>query len=381
MPKISFSEEYDVMVCGGGVAGIAAALSAVRNGASCVLVEKQCMLGGLGTAGLVTIYLPLCDGMGNQMIFGIGEELLRLSIKHGHEARYPAAWLEGGTKEERAKKRFEVRYNAQMFAILAEQLLLSEGVKIMYDTMVTDTNVKDGKITSVTVHNRQGQGEVGVKSVVDCTGDAVVCHLAGENCEMNDKNYFAAWYYHSTDAGYDLKPIAINYNNPPEGEPTYDGLCYKDVNEMIIRGHREVLDDVLRRRTGEHETMPVTIPTMPSFRMTRRLAGAYTLDESEERCEFSDTIGKTGDWRKRGPVFSIPYRCLHGEKISNLLAAGRCISVTKSMWDITRVIPTCALTGEAAGAAAALTAECGSVTGFDVGKLQKRLPINGSNVL
>ena len=82
--------QCDVLVCGGGFGGIAAALAAARRGKKTILLERQFMLGGLGTAGIVTIYLPLCDGMGRQVSFGIVEELLRLSISMGAEGRYPA---------------------------------------------------------------------------------------------------------------------------------------------------------------------------------------------------------------------------------------------------------------------------------------------------
>ena len=81
--------EYDVAVVGGGIAGIAAALAASRHGAKTVLIEKQFALGGLATLGLVTIYLPICDGCGRQVSFGIAEELLKLSMKYGCEGRYP----------------------------------------------------------------------------------------------------------------------------------------------------------------------------------------------------------------------------------------------------------------------------------------------------
>ena len=130
------NNKYDIAVCGGGFAGIAAALSAAREGAKVVLFEKQFMLGGLGTAGLVTIYLPLCDGMGHQVSFGIAEELFRLSVKYGAEKRYPANWLDGvGTRTEK-DPRFEVQYNAQVFAILAEKLLIEAGVDIV-DTAIS----------------------------------------------------------------------------------------------------------------------------------------------------------------------------------------------------------------------------------------------------
>ena len=85
--KTVVKREYDVDVCGGGFAGISAALAAARQGSKVVLFEKQYMLGGLGTAGIVTIYLPLCDGVGHQVSFGIAEELFRLSILHGAEGR------------------------------------------------------------------------------------------------------------------------------------------------------------------------------------------------------------------------------------------------------------------------------------------------------
>ena len=78
--QIPVKGEYDVFVAGGGVAGISAALAAARNGARVVLAEKQCMLGGLATAGLVTIYLPLCDGCGRQVSFGQAESVTRCSL-------------------------------------------------------------------------------------------------------------------------------------------------------------------------------------------------------------------------------------------------------------------------------------------------------------
>lgn len=106
-------------------------------GRRCSCASGKCMLGGLGTLGIVTIYLPLCDGCGRQVSYGISEELLRLSIKHGAEARYPAPWLEGGTVEEKTKTRFEVQYNAHLFAIELERLLLQEGVTLLYATQVS----------------------------------------------------------------------------------------------------------------------------------------------------------------------------------------------------------------------------------------------------
>ena len=114
---------------------------------------------------------------------------------------------------------------------------------------------------------------------------------------------------------------------------------------------------------------------MPNFRMTRRLRGVFELDETDAFRSFGDAIGMTGDWRQSGPVFELPYRCLTAVRNVNLLAAGRCISVTESAWDITRAIPSCAVTGEAAGTAAAMMVRDGVETAgaIDIGSLRRTL--------
>jgi len=108
--------------------------------------------------------------------------------------------------------------------------------------------------------------------------------------------------------------------------------------------------------------------------MTRRIAGEYTQHDTEKHTYFEDSIGMVSDWRKRGPVYEVPFRTLYSAKVKNLIAAGRCTSVTDSMWDIMRVIPCCAVTGEAAGIAAAMTDDFSTL---DVSALQARLADNG----
>ena len=143
--------ETDVLVAGGGIAGIAAALAAARSGVRVMLLERSFMLGGLATAGLVTIYLPLCDGEGTQVSFGLAEELLRLSMEHGAEDRYPTPWLENGTKEERCKLRYEVQFNAQLYAISCERVLREAGVRILYGATAVAVAEQDGRIAHVVI--------------------------------------------------------------------------------------------------------------------------------------------------------------------------------------------------------------------------------------
>jgi len=83
--------------------------------------------------------------------------------------------------------------------------------------------------------------------------------------------------------------------------------------------------------------------------------GAYTLDDTRNNCSFADEIGRVADWRRSGFVYGVPLRALYGAHARNLIAAGRCISVDDGMWDVSRVIPACCVTGEAAGTAAALS--------------------------
>ena len=205
------NHDYDIAVCGGGFGGISAALAAARGGKRVILFEKEYMLGGLGTAGLVTIYLPLCDGMGHQVSFGIAEELFRLSITYGAEARYPENWLDGVGSRTENDKRFLVQYNAQVFAILAEKLLEANGIDIMYGTYVVDTEVEDGKITALYTENKSGRTAYHIKGVVDATGDADVAFLSGAPTKnFSYGNVLAAWYYFTDDEGYKLKQLGAS---------------------------------------------------------------------------------------------------------------------------------------------------------------------------
>ena len=384
--KTELKKEYDVAVCGGGFAGISAALAAARQGSRVVLFEKQYMLGGLGTAGIVTIYLPLCDGFGHQVSFGIAEELLRLSILHGAEDLYPENWLDGkGTRGEK-DKRFEVRYNAQLFAILVEKLLLKEGVDILYGTYVVGVDSANGKINHLITESKSGRYAYKVKSVVDATGDCDIAHFSGAPTEIcKEGNTLAAWYYSMGNAGYKLNMVGFvevpdeekaitGVEFKPLVDRKFSGLDTEELSEQMQISHHQTYIDFLKKRESDPEVLPVTIATTPQIRMTRRIVGEYELSHEEAHKYFDDSVGMIPNWRKRGPVYEVPFRTLYNKNVKNLVCAGRCISTDEPMWDIMRVIPCCAVTGEAAGVAASMTDD---FSGIDIKKLQRKLTKNG----
>lgn len=383
--KTEVKGEYDVAVCGGGFAGISAALAAARQGSKVVIFEKQYMLGGLGTAGIVTIYLPLCDGYGRQVSFGISEELLRLSILHGAEDKYPENWLENkGTRTE-TDKRFEVQYNPQLFAVLAEKLLLDEGVNILYGTYAVGVNVSDNKIKHIITENKSGRLAYQVKAVVDATGDCDIAHFSGAPTEkFNQGNVLAAWYYSVGNNGYKLN--MVGFADIPDEEKTvensvkpliatrFSGLDGNELSEQMCMSHQSTYADFLKKREQDNSVLPVTIATTPQIRMTRRIIGEYELSHLEMHKYFEDSIGMVSNWKKRGPVYEVPFRTLYNSKVKNLICAGRCTSVNETMWDIMRVIPCCTVTGQAAGTAAAITDDFSNI---DIKELQEKLVANG----
>ncbi len=376
----------NVLVCGGGFAGISAALAAARQGKKVILVEKEFILGGLGTAGIVTIYLPLCDGMGHQVSFGIAEELFRLSVSMGYEDKYPDNWLsDDKTHRTQNDKRFEVQYNPNIFAILAEQLLLSENVEILYGTSAVAVANGKNKIDAVIFENKSGRFAVSADSFVDCTGDCDIAALSkAPTVNFKQGNILAAWYYSLGKNGYKLNTLGFCDipDDQKDGKNTvetlidqrFGGLCGKELSEQVIFSHSSVLNDVKRRRKDDPELIPTMIPSIPQIRMTRRIDGEYTLHDTEMHKYFEDSIGLVSDWRKRGPVYEVPFSTLYSHSVKNLICAGRCTSVTDSMWDIMRVIPCCAVTGEAAGTAAAMSDDFSRI---DISKLQKKLRSHG----
>ncbi len=362
--KIPIVSQCDVAVVGGGIAGVSAALSAARTGANVILIERSYMMGGLATAGLIAIYLPLCDGKGNQVSFGICDELFELSIKHGCAGRVPTPWLSGGDISARANQRKKVQYDPQLFAVLMEELVHSQNVNILYGTSVCGVERIGDKINSLIVENIAGRTAINIGAVVDASGDAVVCAMAGEQTvNYSPGNRISAWYYSLVDGENRLHIVGESDDDIAAHDASkaslleksrYDALSPTQLTQAVISAHKTQRLAFLEEGDVTPHHSLTTLPTIPQVRMTRRLSGGIAPSCEDCLGEQNDSIGLVSDWRVSGPVYEIPFTTLCGLHNKNLLVAGRCISVGEDLWDVTRSIPACAVTGEAAGIAAAL---------------------------
>ena len=357
MQSFNFKKEYDIVVCGAGVAGIAAAVTASREGAKVALIEKTILPGGLATSGLINIFLPLCDGNGNQVIFGITEELLKLSIKYG-PGSIPPGW--GGDGKNKIS-RYMVNYSPASFVLALDEFLEENNVDVWYDTVVSDAIVDSGKIQSVELFNKSGKGEIQAKSFIDATGDADIANFAG--CKLIEgTNNLSIW---AIQASLNQAAKAVKFDDPEmlnnfvrlgaddsgkghlKGEKKWKGIDGRNVSEHCLESRKLLLDHY--KKQNDNSTFPLTLPTMPLFRTTRRIVGRDTIKDSDANIEPPDSIGEVPDWREPGKVWQISEGALRPEKIENLFAAGRIISAESDAWEVFRVIPAAAHTGELAG--------------------------------
>ncbi len=351
---MNFSKEYDVVVAGGGIAGVAAALAAAKRGKKTVLIEKTVFTGGLATTGLINIYLPLCDGNGTQVSYGLAEDLLKASLKYGC-GDIPDNWKNEYNAAE--AKRYRVVFSPASFILAMDEMLIDAGVDVWLDTVVSGTRTADGRITGIVVINKSGTGLIDGKCFVDCTGDADLAYFSGCNCPIAD-NAMAYWALEA--GGNGLADNIQRYVKGWSGDPRMGmpGINGKLVSDFVMTGrsiYRENLAvDYAEGKSTRKSRFPLTLPAMAQFRMTRRIDGIFTLDDGMEWTSFDDTIGLVADWRKSGYVWEIPYRSLLPKDLKGLLAAGRCMASAGDAWDVMRVIPVAAVTGEAAGVAAAL---------------------------
>ena len=357
-----FVEDFDVAVCGGGVAGVAAAIAAARRGCRTVLIEKTLQPGGLAASGLILVYLPLCDGRGEQLLFGLPEELMIAANKYG-PCEIDANWRENGG-------RLQVNFSPGAAVLGWDELLEDAGVSVWLDTVITDCTVENSVLKSVEVFNKSGKGRISARCFIDATGDADVAFACGNACR-DSENAMVLWALEHRPPRLQNETFSDEYSGgmillagsvcavmraDPLGK-VYSGdpVSGKLVSDFTLEGRRRYRRDLQKIGHLKKDIYPVTLQNQVPLRRTRAVSGRYTLTSEDEGKSLPLAVIKTGDWRSAGRVWEIPYPALLPDNVENLLVAGRCISALGSAWEATRVIPVAAKTGEVSGIAAALS--------------------------
>jgi hypothetical protein len=395
----------EVLVVGGGPAGLGAAVAAARQGADTLLIERYGFLGGMATAGLVNPFMSWHAG-GRPLVAGIFQEMLdRMKAKGGYGSR-------------RARHAFD----PEIFKLAADELCGEAGVKVRLHTLMSGVEVECGRITSITTESKSGReswtarGGVrrppAVDVYIDCTGDADLAFLAGVPCEHGrpEDHLTQPMTLNFRMAGVDIAhmPTAAEINHlfdvaKEEGRvtcPRENLLWFHTTRTRVVHfnttrvtGMSGVRADELTQAETEarrqaHEIARFLISDVPGFkcaylqqtgaqigvRESRRIRGAYVLtgDDVVGARKFPDGIARcnypidihnpagSGTVIREVPAgdyYEVPYRCLLPVGIENLLVGGRCVSATHEGQSSLRVMPQCFAMGQAAGTAAALSAQ------------------------
>ena len=382
---------YDVIVCGAGVAGVAAAVSAARAGSSVLLLEKSINLGGLATSGLINMFVPGCNGRGTKIIKGMNQELFDLSIKYGYDT-VPDKWKdESLTPEQRGGQRFMTTFSPYIFALTLTELVKTSEVSLLLDCTVSEAVMSDknGKkhCDGIIVQTKSGRRFYPADVIIDTTGDADLLKTAGVPC-IDGKNYFT---YCATKIDLDSCQKAVESqnieraiksvhggnaslygDNQPTDKPLYNGTSSEDVTEYITENQLILLDKLKNDDRLSREL--VQIPFMPQFRTTRCIKGGHTFSENDAYRHFDDSIAAICDFDHRDYLYEVPYRCLVNDGFDNLITAGRSACASGYGWDILRVIPPAIVTGQAAGVAASMASNSKTdINAVDISRLQDAL--------
>jgi hypothetical protein len=431
--RLPLLAEADVLVVGGGPAGIAAAACAARHGARTLLIERYGFLGGMGTAGGVTNFAGLYgkrEGEIVQLVHGVVDELLeRIQRLGGLNA--PQDGLQG---------RIRVRsYDIPAYKCAADQLMLSAKVQLLLHALLAGA-LRDeaGLLTAAIVETKSGRGAIRARWFVDASGDADLAHHAGVPYELGDGHGDAL--YPSTMfrvGGVDaeramaavggfgaidalMRAAADRYDFPREGAivrpqrnrsewrvnvtqvanaqgRAVDATDAWQLSAGEVEGRRQVIEYLRFLRAevpGFERCELIDVGTQLGVRETRRVRGAYQLsgDDVLGGARFDDSIGLNAwpierhaagrvEWAfprdERNTWNQLPWRMLVPQGASNLLVAGRCASMEHEGQSAARASGACFVMGQAAGTAAALMATSGVPVREVVDPLQQALRRDG----
>jgi len=389
--------EADVLICGGGPGGTAAAIAAARAGARVTLIERYNHLGGLATGGLVLV-LPHFVDNGRLTIGGLGLEMRDRMI----EAQ--EAWLRNDSDS--------CYFEPEALKWISLKLCCEAGVRILHHCWLCDALVEDNVCRGVVFESKAGRMAALGKIIVDATGDGDIFAWAGAAFEKSQqaiglpfrvggldiKKWLDWTAEHPAEAAAIWEEVKNVVGWPSEmfyvapineargtgwGNNYYieaDGLDPLVLSEIEVRARLQIWDAVQwlkQRLPGWEQAWLIDTAWQLGVRRSRRLKGLYQLNEQETALadfRHPDAIGRGNDFRKRDISYDIPYGTLVPETLDGLLVCGRCISCTHEALEPLREIHICWVTGQAAGTAAALAAAQNiQPRAVNIGELQQRL--------
>ncbi len=395
--------EYDVLVAGGGPAGVCAGLAAARNGMNTLLVEQFNCLGGMATAGLHQ-KVAVFQGAGGrpEIAGGIPREIAERAAAD-HLAHFPGR---------------DLFVEVEEFKYLLDRMAEEAGLEVLFYTRCMDVLAEGGRPGGLVLSNKSGRFAALARRIVDCTGDGDVAFRAGcrmmrgrpedgrmQPCTLmyrvggvdwertaeymagdpqlegfcrqaNQEGLMSGWQ--SRLMGFWWIParpdqVGVNFTHMH-----LDGSSAFDMSRAAIEGRNQVREAVAAMRDllpGFEESYLLDTAAYVGVRETRRIYGEYVLTVADIKARriFEDSIGlgsafidihnvegpgldrRAGYHLRDGGYYSIPFRTLVPEKVDNLLVAGRCHSATHEAAGSTRWMTQCMIMGQAAGTAAALS--------------------------
>lgn len=379
----------DVIIIGGGFAGVSAALAASRAGKTVILLEKSVVLGGLGTLGHVCIYLPLDDGLGHRIYGGYAEEMLYTSITYSYNT-LPENWQRGAKSSPTPGERYQTHFNIPACVMALDELMEKNHVCVVFDALFTKPIMDGSHCRGVIVETKSGSEVYLGKMIIDASGDADVMYRAGASC-TEQKSIVSHWAYEVDSetlkeglaSGRAVDSFALRWiglrpdaDNSASELPRFYGTTSEGVNGYI-QCSRKLARDFLKKHQRRDYAM-LTLPTMAQFRTTRRITGQKELP-LVPGAHLEDSVGCVINCLDSpAAVYEFPYGAVIDSHLTNLLAAGRIVAAGGIGWEIMRYIPGCVFTGQVAGTAAALAIDLGcTVQELPIVKLQELLSSTG----